>query len=394
VKAGRVRIETIKVKDLYKVACEKHATRKPGEIVVLPKRRALSYSLNPYASDEDIGMLLAYIDDICIGFLGIMPGMLRHGDRLRKVHWLSTWYVAPEPQNTGAGALLMRRALSLQYDLMVTGTNPQADALYRRINFEELRPLKYRTLFVDMFNFPGFVFSMVCKFLERRGRRITFVRPAWLTSRKCFIYPFCKRFFYAFISIGHRRLARSVVVEEKFSLEEEAADMLEQRGKEAPVFYRGREIINWMLQYPWVSSAKQESTPGYYFADYRPLFKQILVNLRTIDSGNVVGTVLCSVSAEDELVKLTVQDFNFNRPEDLRLLMVVALRLAAKNQADRLILPEECASHLPKFSPLRLLLIRRQRTYFAHSKRTKSVLLRSVLDRLNLQLSDGDCAFT
>ena len=123
---SQIRIDQVRVKDLCAFAEEEIQKHDSDGIIPITPQRALAHQNNPHASEEDVGLLAAYSGHQCIGYLGILPGLLRSGNQLDKVHWFSTWYVPRQFRNTSVGLLLLKRALSLKYDIVVTGISKDA----------------------------------------------------------------------------------------------------------------------------------------------------------------------------------------------------------------------------------------------------------------------------
>ncbi len=109
VRPGAVEIREVKIRDLDSFVRESIAALRPPEVIPISPSRAGAQARNPHADPDDVGLLVAYREGRCVGTLGLVPGLLRAGDRLEKVHWLSAWYVPQEYRNTGGGAVVVPR---------------------------------------------------------------------------------------------------------------------------------------------------------------------------------------------------------------------------------------------------------------------------------------------
>jgi GNAT superfamily N-acetyltransferase len=91
-----IRLDLVKVKDLHAFACDFFA--KPDGQVTSPTTipRALAQSKNPYADADDIGLVIAYAGKQCVGYGGILPGVLKSARGITKIYWPSSIYVLPE----------------------------------------------------------------------------------------------------------------------------------------------------------------------------------------------------------------------------------------------------------------------------------------------------------
>ena len=93
--ADDIRIEHIRVKNLLGFAERVIASASPGQFIPISLQRARAHAHNPYADPEDVALLAAIdAEDEVVGYFGILPLILRHGDQLHKVHWFTTWNVS------------------------------------------------------------------------------------------------------------------------------------------------------------------------------------------------------------------------------------------------------------------------------------------------------------
>jgi hypothetical protein len=207
-----------------------------------------------------------------------------------------------------------------------------------------------------------------------------------------FLYPSAKKFFYWLLT---RSWGTPDAEAQPDELSAPAANGVEvhRPPTERPGFRRGLESINWMLKYPWLTENPEEDTPGYFFPVYCPLFRYLVVRLRPRDCSEVRGFAVLSVSRRNDLTVLKVLDYQVDDPKYLAHLSSLALRYAAQYQADRIIMPEECAPALRRLWLARPLLRKRQRRYFGAFCRTHKAL-ESLLGQMELHYADGDCPFT
>ena len=105
-----VRIERVKLKDLRALAASAVDGAVPGTFILITKHRALAMTHNPFAQPNDVALLLAKQGERNVGYFGVMPVMLQHAGQLHKVHWLTTWAVAPDFLGKGLGSRLMEAA--------------------------------------------------------------------------------------------------------------------------------------------------------------------------------------------------------------------------------------------------------------------------------------------
>lgn len=384
-----LRIEVICVKDICQEAVHKLCNLQSDEVVPVTRSRALSLSMNPYADPDDAALLLAYADDVCVGYLSVVPCMLQTEEARTKVYFLSQWYVAPEYRDTGAGALLLMNGMRLKHDLVMTGLSRDAERVFRSGPFKEFRPLEYYMVFVDALNVLKFPFYAAQKWFERTGRTPDLLHRMARRSGSL-IYSPIKRLTYTILD-GCQRLFREAIVFDEVDSIDEAIDMA--RPSDFPQFHRGPEAINWMLSYPWYTENGHAAASGYFFGEHAALFRYIVVRINDKKNGSPLGFAVFSVSKRTARIVMKTLDFGFKEPQHRRHLLAAALYCARKYQADRLFLPKECGPFLRRLLFMRLLTFRRKRSCFCRILQRDSALA-DAIDQVELHLADGDCAFS
>ena len=106
-----IRIDRVKVKELFDFACRIIEKEKDSGVIPITKHLALAQAKNPYADEMDDGLIVAYFNGRCAGYIGLIPGLLRNNDEFSKVYWASTFYVAPQYRTAGVGLLLLKNLL-------------------------------------------------------------------------------------------------------------------------------------------------------------------------------------------------------------------------------------------------------------------------------------------
>ena len=386
----QIRIQKIKVKDLYKFACQVLSKAKKNDIVPIARHRALAYANNPYADENDIGLLVVYMGEKCLGYLGIMPGLLKVGDRFSKVHWFSTWYVPFEFRATSVGGMLIMNALSLKYDLVITGISKAAERVLRALGLREVTPLVY---YVIEINRLALVFSLLQKVLSKTG-----VKPA--LTNVIFRIPeriFCssvKKILYNALFYYYKGCMKEISYKEVTRIDDGS---IEQRRYNASSkeFYRGTDIVNWMLQYKWIpESDKAEGVNlNYYFFNVRDISKFIALKVCSSNGGDYKGFLVLSVTSENLKTVLKVLDFHFFNHADYKYVLSLALKHARVYLADYIEFPVSLGTYIKGGILTKFLLRKKKRIYFCHPK-DKNGFLATSLNDINLNYCDGDTAFT
>lgn len=393
--SAQITVQAIRVGELIEFAERVLRAAQPGQFVPITMQRAVAHAHNPYASKDDVALLVAVDeDDEIVGYFGILPVMLRVDDDLYKVHWFTTWSVSAKVRGRGVGSLLMQAALDLKQDYLIVGS-VHARRVCRRFGFWEREPLVYYWLDLTgagRLNPVVWARRGVRKILHLARIKRT-LQPESPFSRRLDAWM-AKRFKKFFTRSLNKRFAPFL---EMYHLREvdQLRDEPPSRGPRPAVeLYRGVEAVNWMLRYPWVLESGQSLTEDkdYYFSDTRPLFHQFAVEIES-RQGEMLGFAVFSVSQRGHGIHLRTLDYRLPPSLVPRLLPALALHYGAQHRADTLELPAEAVTALRRSLPGRMLLKRRERIYMAMPRGDDSPLARNW-ERLTFQLVDGDMAFS
>lgn len=387
----RIRIEKIRAKALYEFASRVYDRTKRNEIIPIGKDRALAYANNPCADENDIGLLVAYLGKQCIGYLGIMPGLLKKGVQFSKVHWLSTWFVAPEARKMSVALQLIFTALSLKYDFVVCGMSDEAEKIYRALRFHELRPLKYYVINLEILN----LLNLALRFLRKIIRKveITFDIPDRVIRFSAQVYSPIKKALYRVLMRGQRYWLDRISYQEVREFDNEIRDV--KCGSSSTEFYRGIEVINWMLKHKWTKerAVVETSDHNYYFSEIRDVFKFVALKVFSLDGMEYKGFLVLSFSAKGFYSVVKILDFYFYSCKDYEYIPLLALKYARKYEASCLEIPEDLMMYMKGSPILRILLRKRRRVYLFHPKDSKSPLA-TLSSEIDLNYLDGDTPFT
>lgn len=385
-KRGGVKIECIEVKDLYGFYCKTAKALQPGQIAPISRTRALSWTKNPYAREDDVGLLVAYVGDRCVGYLGSMPARVKIDGRLEPIYWLSTYYVPPEVRDAGIGALLLMRAIGLKYSLAAVGPTREAQQVYRKLGFREPTPLSYFLLDVkrvDIYNRP---LRALRGALRRLGIRWGWLERGinshlWL-SKKVLYGLMLTRLSHYEPSVFTRRA--NVLLDSSFEIEKDRTAAVR--------FYRDVNVVNWMLSSGWVATGPDPDTPSYYFDDFREHSEYRLLEVYETKGSPYKGFVVLRLTERYGSRDLHVLDYHIQNLNDGCILARLAIEHASSFGADRVFLPAVCEDELRLGFLTRQLFQKKTRAYFCRPGPNGQALDAS-LDRITLDYCDGDIPF-
>ena len=391
-KDDHIKIEKIKVKDICDFASSAPGLSPYQTVVPISMRRALSQVKNPYARPDDVALLVAYSADRCVGYHGLLPCLLKHGDTLHRVHWATAFYVAPEFRGRKIGRRLLEEIKNLKIDFIVPQMTESAERAYRNTGYQDLGCLTFFQLRVDRLDVLGTLFSTATSYLEK------IMSPSaplitYLSRLHRAIYRSAKSVFYRTAIKDQRE------VEGRFKWN--GVDRIDESGwrpgaghSNRPSFFRGIEAVNWMLQYPWVVSKTPglKKTKNYYFSEARDIFQYTAIEVCHPAEGNPAGFMVFSVSHKKEKTRIKLLDFRLKNTEDVQIIGYLILKYAAKFRADCIEYPDYLAGYFQSLPWTKKLIKRQTRLYLFHPSGNGSPLAVSK-DKILFDVCDGDTAF-
>ena len=377
-----IRIQSIQVQDIHRFAQEYSASLSPGDIAPVSLFRSLAWTKNPCALPNDIGLLVAFSKEKCVGYLGLLPAEIKIDDKIDRVFWFSTFYVPSEFRSTGVGALLMMRAMSLRVNLAVTNYSAQAAQLYEKLNFHKVKPLRYFEFDLQQSNVPIRVL--------RKGLRLIKADLANDLEDKggVGLLP-VRAVLYRFLLSGWKSRYKHYITKRVDQLDDQLFGLVQN--KLQPVqFYRDNGVINWMLSSHWVTTQRSESTPNHYFSDYREHFEYRLITFENSINGTT-GFVIFWLTRNRGCSTIHVLDHYLNEEDDYNFLVGLSIEVAHSFAADRICLPECFAEAIQNSQLLRLMFKQQSRAYSLHFVPESSAA--DAMNRLHLDYCDGDVVF-
>ncbi len=360
----QIRIEEIKLKELNNFARTFFERANPEDIIPISRQRVLAQTHNPYAQPDDIVLLLATSGSKCIGYHGLLPGLLQHHGRLSKVYWATTFYVTEAFRGRGIGKLLIKKVKSYNIDFAVTGMTQGAEKTYLNSGLNVLGPIVFYQLRMEKVIRFKLFYKMVKGLLYRY----------WLSRQPGDF----QEFNYKQVDQINIELKRNKVI-----------------SNPVPAFHRDTEMINWMLKYPWVlsSDAAEVRKENYHFARVRDIFKYIALEIYSQRDNALKGFLVLSVSHKKGKTIIKILDYYLKDLSDLKIIFGLSLKLAAHHLADRIDIPLEFQNYFESKFLHKHLLKKKKRSYVYHPESTTSPLSSSA-DRIALNYCDGDTAFT
>ncbi len=352
-----LRVETVPLKHLEGFAQD--AARDPAFAQTAPISllRAASQAQNPHADPDDAALVVAYARGRCVGYHGLLPGLLRTARGDSRVYWLVTFFVAPDFRGRGVGTALVRQIMALDADLATTGITAGAEKRYRDCGFKTLGQAAFHQLRLER--------------IPPAARHLVYAALRWSLGR------------------AQRRWRWQPVPRVGGG-----PPRLGDPDPGRPAFVRNQDTVNWMIARPWVVS-QREAAPdvaGYHFSTTRELFR-FEAFAALAPGGSPRGCAVLSASRHKGRGRVKLLDLFFESPRDGARAAACAIRRAHRLLAERVDLPAVAAAPLARRGFLGRYAKARQRLTL-YLPRAAASPLTEAAGRLALDYCDGDTAFT
>ncbi len=350
--SARIKIKKIKLKQLAEFA--RSCLRDPAfaEVAPISILRAKSQSKNPQAEPDDLALLVALHADRCVGYHGLLPGLIKNEDSVSKIYWLVTFYLAAAFRGQGYGKRLVTEIQNTKVDLVTTGITAAAAGVYRSEGFRQLGELPYYQLRPE----NSAVLTSALQNLQSIAKQFT-AKPVNQLAQKSAI-PAARR--------------ESIIA-----------------------FQRDLQTINWMIGNPWVIS-RQAARPDvnqYYFSRVRDRFEFVALEIFAADGIARKGYLVLSISRNKNRTTIKMLDYYFHDSNDLLIAAYLALKYAKEYRADRLEFPAGLENFWPSQTGLTQRVKTKKRRYLYYP-RSNSSPLAGLADKIQLDYCDSDTAFT
>lgn len=379
----KVRIDEIRVRDI----AEFGRRQLEGDgMIAISRSRAEAWGKNPLADPDDVALLVAYVDDRVVGYFGLMTGMVRSPEGDRPMTFASTWRVDESLKGAGIGGKLMRKSFELGRDVVLTNLSDDAGTVSKALGLVHLDPLPYwhaNLLETKALSAPYLA-------ARKLGNRLGMsederFRPVLLAGRHL-----ARDGLYAGLLLGVLPTLRDLRTKKITAVD----DTIERYHDEvAPKrFLRDARVINWMLHHEWVMvRPRNEEDDRYFFDDHRRYFRRSALRLETRDGREIGWVILRSHEDSWGTRHTALFDHYIPDPDDMRYVFAVALREAARAQADEISLPDGCGPSIEGSAVYARLFERKRRTYVY--KPAPDSPIDAVKDEISLFFSDSDVAF-
>jgi GNAT superfamily N-acetyltransferase len=213
------------------------------EFLSISKHRLISHWNNPNLDDDDIVLILAYIDDELVGYMGLFIDYIFLRGENKKIGWLSTWWVHPKTKGTGIG----RDILNDMYEanngyIGISQFTPSAKRVYDKSGyFVELKQgIGYRYI---LNSDVKLMLTNKFQFLKKVGFITSFIDVIYNLKGKI-----------KFKNFGNDLINRKISIEYLREVDNESMEFINETNTNH-ISKKSEQFYNWMLSYYWVLKA-------------------------------------------------------------------------------------------------------------------------------------------
>ncbi|GEP49659.1 hypothetical protein FNO01nite_03310 [Flavobacterium noncentrifugens] len=342
--------------------------------LAISKHRLLAHSKNPNSSDDDIVLLLAYIDNELLGYMGVFIDKIIIDGIEKKIGWLSTWWVHPKTKGTGIG----RKILDTMYaenegQIGISQFTPSAKRVYDKSGY-----------FTTLKNNTG------VKAVLRSN--LTFVIPVLIPKSKALnlLFQITDSFFNFFINFKlavQRRFIKkglkNIKIEYLNSIDSETETFINTFNKK-DISHKTTAFFEWLKAYNWVQEApliELTDKNKYEFSMYDKEFNISYIKIK--EKGTLIGFIV--LQKRNYVVKVLFSYFENRHTKVIS--DVIKLQSITQNTREIICYEEAICANFKKSS-----------IFLYKTKKTKQSIISKVFnksdfDNTRMNFGDGDCCF-
>lgn len=234
----------------------------------ITKHRAISHIHNPRADKDDVLLIMAYIENEMVGYLGILPDRLfLSNENSYKFGWLSCLWVDVATRGKGIGEQLIKKSLMLwDNKIMSADFVPSTKKIYDKTEaFDQPFTISGIRLYIRMdlqtiLPPKKPIFQNIKIILKIGDTLINYFLDVRFLIRKNELPPYKIEFIN--------------------KLDDETGQFI-SRFDEDQLFKRGIHELNWILGYPWILSStnKDRDSLRYHFSSIDKSFDYYCLKL-------------------------------------------------------------------------------------------------------------------
>ena len=341
----------------------------------ISKHRLYAHYKNPQLEDNDIVLLLSYLNHELVGYMGLYIDKININNRLEKIGWLSTWWVHPKTKGTGIG----REILNTMYAenngrIGISQFTQSAKRVYDKSGY-----------------FTTLKENQGIKAVLRSN--LTFVVPTLFPKTKK-LSPFFNQIDYLlnfFINIKLNiqktfisRKLENISIEYLNIIDDETLNIINKFNKN-DISNKGKKFFEWLKAYNWVQKAPLLNLTNknkYEFSIYDNDFEYSLIKI--IKENNCIGFIVLQKRNYVAKVLFTYYD---NSKYTNEISNIIKLQAVTQNSREIICYDETICKNLKKSS-----------LFLYKTKKVKQSIISKAFNKTDftnerVNFGDGDCSF-
>lgn len=368
-----IEIRKIYKKDILKMLSEKEFWDNP--FLCVSKHRLYAHYKNPNLDDDDIVLLLSYLNNELVGYMGVFIDKINIDNSIKKIGWLSTWWVHPKTKGTGIG----RNILNTMYEenkgfIGISQFTPSAKRVYDKSGY-------FTTL------------------KENRGVKavlrsnLSFVLPTIFpkTKKGVVIFNFLDTFINFFVDrkleiqkIGLLKKMKHINLEYLNIIDDECLAIINQYNKN-DISFKGKPFFEWLKAYNWVQKAPLlgfTDKDKYEFSIYDKEFEFSFIKIK--NNFKCIGFIVLQKRNYVSKVLFTYFD---NTLDTEIVATIIKLEAISQNTREIICYDEAICNNFNKSS-----------LFLYRTKKLKQSIIskefqKSDFEAIRMNFGDGDCSF-
>lgn len=341
----------------------------------ISKHRLYAHYKNPHLDDNDIVLLLSYLNNELVGYMGLFMDKINIDNRVEKIGWLSTWWVHPKTKGMGIG----REILNTMYSenngqIGISQFTPSAKRVYDKSGY-----------------FTTLKENIGIKAVLRSN--LTFVIPT--------LFPKVKRLSVFLNQIDHllnifinlKLYFQKINISKKLTnisleyiniIDNETLNIINEFNKN-DISNKGKDFFEWLKAYNWVQKAPLLNLTNkhkYEFSIYDNEFEFSLIKI--IKKDICIGFIVLQKRNYVTKVLFTYYD-NLKNTNDIS--NIIMLQAITQNTREIICYDETICFNLKKSN-----------LFLYKTEKIKQSIIskafkKTEFDNLRMNFGDGDCSF-
>ena len=368
----------IEIKKIYKNDIPELLSNKAfwnHSFLAISKHRLYAHFKNPNLEDNDIVLLLSYLNEELVGYMGVFIDTISIDGNSKKIGWLSTWWVHPKTKGSGIGREILNTMYTeLNGQIGISQFTPSAKRVYDKSGY-----------------FTTLKENIGVKAVLRSN--LSFVIPALYPKTKKLevLFNGADDFFNFFVNFKLalqrniiKRDLKGISVEYLNTIDEETLALINQFNRN-DISNKGTTFFEWLKASTWVQQAPLldlTNKEKYEFSMYDKEFDYSF--LKIFKENTCIGFIV--LQKRNYVSKVLFTYYN-NLKHASEIANIIKLQATTQNTREIICYDEAICKEFKKHS-----------IFLYQTKKIKQSIISKAFnttdfDAVRMNFGDGDCCF-